>query len=124
MNRDQRRAMSLQEMKGLAETMNAENNAHAERLAREGFAFPPMVRFEVLTTTLADMMFGEGTRKRYEFELAVQERFAQLFSEENVTQMKQDAIEAHARARLTEGVHGIVPDHTRGNGDTPKLIRP
>jgi hypothetical protein len=105
-NRDERRDMTVAELREVQAELTARTAEHANALARQGFQIPPFARYEIMMTTLADMAFGENTRKRVEFEIAVQERWMQLFEPANVERMKGEAMEALARARLLEGVAG------------------
>lgn len=104
MNREQRRNLTHEEMKDRLALLAAENEKHEKDLKLQGFGFPPMVRFEILITTLADMAFGENTRKRTDFEYAVQERWAELFTEENVRQMKNAALDEQRRQQIIAGI--------------------
>ena len=106
MNREDRRNMSTAQLRDVQAELTARTAEHAEGLARQGFVIPPFARYEIMIATLADMAFGENTRKRVEFEIAIQERWMQLFEPANVERMKQEAMDQVARARLLDGVAG------------------
>lgn len=101
--------MTTAELQAVCDELCARTAEHAEQLQKQGFAIPPMARYEILIQTMADMAFGEGTRRRVEFEIAVQERWMQLFAPDNVEKMKSDALEQATRARLLDGVAVKAP---------------
>lgn len=110
MNREQRRQLTVAQLKDHAAALQQKAvELETEAKTKHGVAYSPLAVFEIAIDTLADQMFGEGTRRRVEFDIAKWERVGQLFDEETIVQRKAEALaeieKQNTRNKLLDGVN-------------------
>lgn len=109
MNREQRRELTVAQLKDHAEALKAQLAARAQEVAeKDQVQYSPIAHLEVAIDTIADTLWGD-TRKRQEYAIAVWERLMQLYTDETVRERKTEALaeieRQQQRNRLLEGVN-------------------